>query len=148
MFEKRKSHKLILDKANHAQLGDTPVSKFMNENCIHLSPDFTVKGTIEIFRVQHISGAPIVDFQHKVIGVISEYDLLIQAASKDMSEQIDYRKEVISVYPETTLKEVLVILYKKKLKWLPVINKENFLLGVISRIDVLSFIALQSPNAL
>ena len=47
-----------------------------------LEENYTIKGTIEIFRVHKISEAPIVDFQKKIIGVISEYDLLIQAASK------------------------------------------------------------------
>lgn len=141
-----KSHLLISKKAEQAKLGDTPVSKLMKSEFISLKPDYSVKGTIETFRINHIGGAPIIDYQHKVIGVISEYDLLIQAASSELSESIKFQKKVISVLPETTLKEVLVILYKQKLKWMPVTNKDNFLLGVISRIDVLHFIATHIPK--
>lgn len=146
MTENKKSHKLIAEKAEQANLGGVPVSRFMNVDCLKLKQDYSVRGTIEAFRIHHVSGAPVLDYQDKVIGVISEYDLLIQAASSKLSAPIIYKTNIISVLPETTLKEVLVILYKQKLKWLPVVNQGNYIQGVISRIDVLNFIATHSPN--
>jgi len=139
-----KLHKDILDKTTKANLGETPVFDFMNEQVITLKANYSLKSTIETFRVHHISGAPVVDFQNKIIGVISEYDLLIQASSRSLSDPIKFNSKIISIFPETTLKDVLVILYKQKLKWMPVINKENYIKGVVSRIDVLNFIATHS----
>ena len=138
------NHKSILEKAHKALLGDIPVSQFMNTQVIMLKADYTIKSTIETFRVHHISGAPVVDYQNKIIGVVSEYDLLIQAASRLMSGPIDFKSNITAIYPETALKDVLVILYKQKLKWMPVINKENYVQGVVSRIDVLNFLATHS----
>lgn len=141
---KSKDHKSILEKTEQAKLADTPVSDFMNTNVIMLKANYTVKSTIETFRVHHISGAPVVDYQDKIIGVISEYDLLIQAASRLLSGPIDYKSTITAIYPETTLRDVLIILYQKKLKWMPVINRENFVQGVVARIDVLNFMATHS----
>lgn len=128
-------------KEIEAKMGETPVSLFMNEECIKLKANYSIKGTIEIFRTHHIGGAPVTDFQDKIIGVISDYDLLIQAASKPLTSNIEYQENIISVYPETTLKEVLVMLYKKKLKWMPVINQHGFMQGTVTRIGVLHFMA-------
>ncbi|MBC7538960.1 MAG: CBS domain-containing protein [Bacteriovorax sp.] len=139
-----KNHKNILNKAHTANIGDTPVSQFMTSHVIMLKADFTVKSTIEIFHIHHISGAPVVDYQNMMIGIVSEYDLLIQAASGLLSGRINFKTNITSIYPETTLKEVLVILYKQKLKWMPVVNKENYVQGIVSRIDVLNFIATYS----
>ena len=139
-----KNHKNILEKADQAKLGDSPASQFMSTQFFTLKPNYTIKGTIETFRVHHISGAPVVDFQNKIIGVVSEYDLLILAASKLLSSPIEFKTNITSIYPETTLKDVLVIFYKQKLKWMPVINKEGFVQGVVTRIDVLNFIATHS----
>lgn len=136
--------KSILNKANVIRLNDVPVSFFMSKEVITLQKNYTVKGTIETFRVHKIAGAPIVDAEDKIIGIISEYDLLLQAASRSMSAIIEYKTSIIAVSPETTLKEVLVILYKKRLKWVPVINSENYVQGVVARIDVLNFIASNS----
>lgn len=145
-MNEKKTQTIITDNAAHANLGNISISLIMNSDCIKLKPNYTVKGTIETFRVHHLSGAPIVDFQNKVIGVISEYDLLIQAATKSLSETIDYKSNVISALPESTLKEVLIIFYKQKLKWLPVVNKGNFLQGVVTRIDILNYIATHSSK--
>jgi predicted transcriptional regulator len=127
--------------AQKNKLGDIPVSDFMNSDCIILKPNYSIKGTIEIFRKRQIGGAPVGDFQDKILGVISDYDLLIQAASKPLTSTIEYRPKVISVNPYTTLKEVLVIFYKQKLKWMPVVDENNFIQGIITRIDVLNIIA-------
>ena len=144
MNDQDKSHDDLLEKAKTAQLSHAEASLFMNKNAISLKANYTIRGTIEIFRVHHIGGATVVDYKDQVIGVISEYDLLIQAASKPISGPIAFQTKVIAIFPETTLKEVLVILYKQKLKWIPVVNSGNFLQGVVSRIDVLNFIATQS----
>jgi predicted transcriptional regulator len=138
------NHKKILDKAQKANIGETPVAQFMTSNVIVLKADFSVKTTIEIFRTHHINGAPVVDFQNMIIGVISEYDLLIQAASGLLSGRINFKTNITTIYSDTTLKEVLVILYKQKFKWMPVVNKENYVQGIVSRIDVLNFIATHS----
>lgn len=138
-------HTNILGTAtNKAKFSEAPVSQFMNPDCIVLEENYTIKGTIEIFRVHKISEAAIVDFQKKIIGVISEYDLLIQAASKPLHFQIEYKTQIIAVNSNTTLKDVLVMLYKQKLKWMPVITKEGYVQGAVTRIDVLSFIASNS----
>jgi CBS domain-containing protein len=139
-----KNHKALLVKTNQANLNDVPVSQFMNTHAILLKANYTIKGTIETFRIHHISGAPVVDYQDRIIGVISEYDLLIQAASKAISGPIEFKTDVTAIYPETLLKDVLIILYKQKLKWMPVINKEKYVKGVVTRIDVLNFIATHS----
>jgi len=138
---KENYQKKFLDKTTQSKITEVTVSEFMSSHYIALKPNYTLKSTIETFRVHHISGAPVIDFEGKIQGVISEYDLLIQAASKNLNSVIDFKLNVIAVYPETTLKEVLVMLFKNKLKWMPVINKENYLKGVVSRIDVLNFIA-------
>ncbi len=145
-MKEEKNYKLISDKVDRAQLSSVHISLIMNSNCIKLKANYTIKGTIETFRIHHISGAPVIDFKNKVVGVISEYDLLIQAATKSLSEPIDYQTKVTSVFPESTLKEVLIIFYKQKLKWLPVVNKENFLQGIVTRIDILNYIATHAPN--
>jgi len=139
-------HKLIEKKANQANLGNIPVSRFMRTDSPMLKNDYTIKSTIDTFRIHHISGAPVTDFQDKILGVITEYDLLIQAASRRLSDPIVYQSKIISVSPKTTLKEVLVIFYKQKLKWLPVISDEGFIQGVVSRIDMLNFIATHCLN--
>lgn len=142
MAEIELHHQKMIKKTQKSNLGEIPVSKIMHtNNIVNVMPHYTIKSTIETFRVRHISGAPVINDQGKLIGMISEFDLLIQAASKDLNDQIEYNSKITAVGPDTTLKELLIILYKNRLKRIPVINQDNLLIGIISRIDILAFIA-------
>ena len=138
------NHKNIVEKTEQLNIGGSVVNQFMNIQFISLGPEYTIKSTIETFKQHHISGAPVVDHQSKILGVISEYDLLIQSASKPLSSKIEFKTQVTAIQSETTLKDVLVVFYKYKLKWLPVLDRHQRVIGVVARIDVLNFIAKHS----
>lgn len=140
------SHKNMMDKAHHFNLADSPVSSFMVTKFVSLRENYSIRSTIETFRIHHISGAPVVDEKGQLLGIVSEYDLLIQSASKKLGSVIDFKLDVKYAYPDTTLKEVLILLYKERLKWIPVIDKNQYVLGIVARIDVLNFIADQSQD--
>ena len=48
------------------------------------------------------------------------------------------KKEVISVLPETPVKEIARIMVEQKISALPVVNKFNEILGVVSESDLIS----------
>ena len=135
------NHKNILEKATQLNIGEVLVNQFMNIQFISLGPNYSIKSTIETFRLHHISGAPVINHQGKILGVISEYDLLIQSASRPINDPIEFKTQVTAIQSETTLKDVLVVFYKYKLKWLPVLDKHEKVIGVVTRIDVLHFLA-------
>src|SRR3990167_8750472 len=47
-------------------------------------------------------------------------------------------KEVISVFPETSLFEAAKILYKNRLTGLPVVDKDNILMGIMTEYDLVN----------
>lgn len=52
------------------------VREVMNTNVISLQPEDKIQKAIQTFRDNKISGAPVVDGEGKVIGVISEADII------------------------------------------------------------------------
>jgi len=140
------SHKQMDAKVSKNKLGDIPVSKIMKQKPICLRPNYSIKGTIETFRTHHISGAPVIDEEGKIIGIVSEYDLLIQAAAKTLNSSIDYNKKVFFIKQTTNLKDVLILLYKNKFKRIPVVDDHERVVGSVSRIDVLAYIAENEPS--
>lgn len=57
---------------------DLKASDVMTKNVITLSPDMTVKEASEIFVNKKINGAPVVDNEQKVVGIVTDSDLLMQ----------------------------------------------------------------------
>ena len=52
------------------------INKFMTTNLITFSPDTLIETAIESFLTNKISGAPVVDIDGKLIGILSEKDCM------------------------------------------------------------------------
>ena len=59
-----------------------PVTKYMATNLITLSPDSSLSDAGKVLSEMKITGAPVVDNDGSLIGVLSRHDLLYQIAGK------------------------------------------------------------------
>lgn len=89
------------------------------------------------------SGLPVVDDKGKVIGVVSEFDLLKAIRDGKALEQVKAEdimsKKPICVTENTPLEEIIDLMMKHNIIRVPVVRNDN-LVGVISRCDILSSI--------
>ncbi|HHT9104914.1 MAG TPA: CBS domain-containing protein [Candidatus Wujingus californicus] len=87
------------------------------------------------------SGLPVVDDNGKVIGVVSEFDLLKAIRSGKALEQVKAEdimsKNPICVSENTPVEEIIDLMIKNNVIRVPVVRNGN-LVGVISRCDILS----------
>lgn len=123
--------------AEEKAISEAPAQSFMTKQVLCISVGTRIYFAVKMLQTHRISGAPVVDNSGRLIGIVSDHDLLLQAATKDVSEPIEYRKEVLAIDVDTPLKEVIVHLYKTKYRRLPVIDSTRKVVGVVSRIDVL-----------
>ncbi len=132
----------VEDKLVKANVADMPVVQFMTKQVIPLYSDTTIRLAIHTFFKNQISGAPVVDQNGVLKGVVSEHDLLLQAAIKDLDSPIAYTSPAITVKVDAKLKDLIVLFYKKKIKRIPVVGAGQRVVGVVSRIDLLTQLAL------
>ena len=89
------------------------------------------------------SGLPVVDDNGKVIGVVSEFDLLKAIRDGKALEQVKAEdimsKNPICVPENTTIEEIIALMVKNNIIRIPVVRNDT-LVGVISRCDILSSI--------
>lgn len=52
------------------------VSKIMSKKVVTLKPNDTMKRTLEVFKKHRISGFPVVNSKNKLVGVVSETDIV------------------------------------------------------------------------
>lgn len=130
-----------------------PVATIMTENVIklHLTDDL-IKAEM-LFKHNKIRHIPIVD-NDKIVGMLSYTDLLrisfvdaidddediIDANIYDMFtvEQV-MAKKVVTISPETTIKETAEILSKKEFHALPVCSGEK-LVGIVTTTDLIKYL--------
>jgi IMP dehydrogenase len=121
-----------------SRAGRLEAREFMSRDVMVVQEGYSIKTAIEILKVHKISGAPVILPSGELIGIISSYDLLIQASVNELHSAIKFNTNVFSIKEDTTLKEIVIILYKKKFRRIPVVNSKNKVIGIVSRIDVLS----------
>jgi CBS domain-containing protein len=112
-------------------------------------------------REHRISGFPVLDDDRKVIGVVSEADMLVKEALSSEPESMPgmiaglfRRKEhykargttagdlmttpAVTVTPHDTLERAARLMYARKVKRLPVVDADGHLAGIIGRSDLLA----------
>ena len=158
-------------------------AKISKERCIHswlaseiMSRDvITAKEDTDIHEagrllIKHkISGIPVIDNENRVVGIITEADLLTIAgiprghifndvvmkyvlnkptpqhrAGKKVKDIMS--SPVITVSPDTTVKKIAMILDEKRIKRVPVVDEANKLVGIVSRGDIIRVVCEKSDK--
>ena len=136
---------------------NTTVKDVMTTRVIWVKKDATFREMAVALREYRVSAFPVVDDDQKVIGVVSEADMLNKEALIDESGFVDgilHRRDqakargvtagdlmttaVVAVRPEDSVEHAAKLMYDRGVKRLPVTDENGHLVGIISRADVLS----------
>ncbi len=133
---------------------------------ITVKPTETVKDVAKLFLGNRISAVPVVDDQGKLVGIVSEGDLLhraeagtqrsrpwwLLALTRDEALAADYIKEharsvadvmtkdVITAGPDTPLHDIAAALERYAIKRVPIV-KDGQLVGIVSRANLIQAVA-------
>jgi CBS domain-containing protein len=146
----------------------------MTRTVITTAPDASIEDAARLMVLHRFSGVPVVDAQGRVVGMITEGDLLRRAETETEKRhsrwfrllmgpgrlaheyaQTHARKveevmssPVVSVTPEASLAEVVALMESRGVKRLPVLENDR-LVGLVSRADLLKALAelLPKPRA-
>jgi CBS domain-containing protein len=109
----------------------------MTRDIISVSPGMTIKSLAMTLIKNQISGAPVTDKSGKIIGVVSEADIV---AKKGKDVKAIMSKKIISVREDTAVEEIAQLMTTHRIKRVPVM-RERSVVGIVSRADIVSAIA-------
>ena len=110
----------------------------MTRDVITVSPETSVRNLAMTLIKNQISGAPVAAKNGKIIGVVSEADIV---AKKGKDVKSIMSKNVISVSEHTSVEEIARLMTTHRIKRLPVMRGDQ-VVGVVSRADIVSAIAM------
>ncbi len=137
----------------------------MTKEVITVAPEMAIKDFAQLLTDKDISGAPVVDKAGKLVGVVTENDLVDQnkavhiptvisifdafvsleswgRTAKEMQKVVGSTvgdiatKKVHTVLPNATLEEIATIMSEDKIHTLPVIDDDK-LVGIIGKRDII-----------
>ncbi len=154
----KKIYSIALKHAKERLAPKIAASEVMTKDVITVKKDADIHEVSRLLSENRISGLPVVDNENRVIGIITEADVLSMAGMKRghtfkdiirhiLGEPLPERKEgervedvmtspSITATPNADIREVAGILNEKRIKRLPVIDEEGKLVGIISRADI------------
>ena len=110
----------------------------MTRDIITVSPTMKVKDLAMTLIKNQISGAPVAAKNGKILGVVSEADILTKKG-KDVKAIMS--NKVISVNEDAAVEEIAQLMTTHSIKRLPVMNGAK-MVGIVSRADIVSAIAM------
>ena len=103
---------------------------------VTLGENALVKDAKQMMKEFSIGGIPIVDEKKKLIGIITNRDLRFEKDDDRPLREIMTRENLITTHENTSLAEAEVILQRHKIEKLPVVKKDNTLIGLITYRDI------------
>ena len=110
----------------------------MTRDVITVDTTMTVKKLAMTLIKNQISGAPVAGKNGKIVGVVSEADII---GKKGKNVKSIMSKKVISVSEETPVQDIAQLMTAHKITRLPVMRGDK-VVGVVSRADIVNTIAL------
>jgi IMP dehydrogenase len=136
MTDIKKDEKALTQKLTKEKVVSKLKAKdFMDVKTVSVGPDVTIKEALLLMKENQIDGIPVTEKGGRVVGIISDYDILLQIAQKNIDEKISFKKDLISLTAESSIKDILVTFVRYKLKRIPVVDAFQKLVGMINRRD-------------
>jgi len=108
------------------------------ENVVTVSPDDTVREADAVMERQGVSGAPVVDGDDAVLGIISGTDIrpYLEVGEDDaVSEAMT--DEVITAPEDVDAREALELMYDHKIERVPIVDDDDRLVGLVTMQGIL-----------
>ncbi len=118
-----------IDKVKRSESG-------MIHKPITLKADRTIEDALELMAKYRISGIPIVDDKHKLIGILTNRDLRFEPNIRQKVYDVMTKENLITAPKGTTLEKAEKILQKHRIEKLPVVDKNGILIGLITFKDI------------
>ena len=103
---------------------------------VTLSLEGKVSDAKESMKKNNIGGIPIVSKSGKLCGIVTNRDLRFEKDGKKSIKEVMTSKNLITVNPNTSLKDAEEILQKHKIEKLPVVDQSYKLVGLITYRDI------------
>lgn len=139
---------------------NTTVGAVMTRTPVTVSPQTTVPEAIKLLRTHAVRRLPVLDDEGRLVGIVTDRDLK-EAMPSDATSlsiweltallaKLEVReimsRSVITVRPDTELRDAAYSMLRHKVGGLPVISEHHDLVGVVTSTDVMrEYVELTAP---
>jgi CBS domain-containing protein len=117
--------------------------KVMTKKTVCCLPNDTVAKAAQLMKRENVGAIPVIENQQtqKLVGIVTDRDLALKivAVGRDAkSTQVGavMTRKVVTCHPEDDLQKALDAMSEHQLRRIPIVDKDNKILGIIAQADV------------
>ena len=103
---------------------------------ITIEKEKTVQDALKLMSTYKIGGIPVVDQDRKLVGIVTNRDLRFETNLMKLVSEVMTSQNLIYTSESTDLLKAAEILQKHKIEKLPVVDKNNRLIGLVTYKDI------------
>ena len=112
------------------------VAEVMNTKVLTVDPTASIGEAAEKMIEAGVGAVVVMEDMARIVGIVTERDLMRAVAQRARAAEARVRQwmteSVITIEPETEIKDAAKMMFEKNFRHLPVVNKDGRLLGIAS----------------
>lgn len=118
----------------------TKIVEVMSDRPRAITPQTSVREAARLMEEEDIGSLPIVD-QGELVGILTDRDIAVRVVGRGSDPESTEVREVAStdlvvLTPDHDLDEALTLMAQEQVRRLPIVGRENQLVGMLSQADV------------
>ncbi|MCF6309571.1 MAG: IMP dehydrogenase [Sulfurimonas sp.] len=113
---------------------------------IYVHPDATLAEAEALMHEYKISGVPVISTHNKLLGILTNRDMRFEKDMKKLASEAMTKMPLITATSGISLDDAADIMHKNKIEKLPIIDKDNFLKGLVTIKDIKKRIEYPNSN--
>lgn len=127
------------------------VGEYCNREVVVVRKDESVREAIGLMRTHHVGDVVVVDIEgdeSRPLGILTDRDVVVEILAEDVDLDSVNVGDVMShdlatVDEDTSLMDVLKVMQAKGVRRMPVVNKKDYLVGILTVDDLVELISEQ-----
>ena len=119
----------------------TKINEVMTERPRAVTPQTTVLEAARLMEEEDVGSLPVVDEETRLVGIVTDRDVALRVVGGGLDPEVTRVGEVasadvVTLTPEHDLDEALGLMAHAQVRRLPIVVRENELVGMLAQADV------------
>jgi CBS domain-containing protein len=129
---------MALDVKRYHEAVNIRVQQVMNPNVVTVAADIPCRQAAELLLSRRISSLPVVDGEGRLLGILSDSDLMLPSNLAKQASDI-LTRDVLTATATATLAKLVRTFQSPGVGSIPVLDDQRRVVGIVGRKDVLNY---------
>jgi CBS domain-containing protein len=119
----------------------TKIAEVMTQRPRAVTPQTSIREAAQLMEQEDVGSLPVVEEEARLVGILTDRDVTVRVVGHGLDPDTTLVGEVasgdlVALTPEHELDEALALMAREQVRRLPIVGRENRLVGMLAQADV------------